>query len=428
MPRSASTLSPAASLPTPNSWVRVRPSRVAIDLSSHGVQGRVAAVGETVRLGDRISTTDGRSVVASVDGTIVAGPDGRITIDTLSEFVTVAEPPHHDHLDPKTVGGKLSAIKPAVRGQWIDRIRAAGIVADRHGCPNLFEQLRQSMTRPIDAVVCCALDADPSLPFASTLIEQFAAELCVGLALVGRITGAAGAIVAVDEEQRALALAPARTWAAATGVRIDRIANPYPQADPTLLLYTLLERRLRPGRLPTEVGVILLDAPAAIAIGALVMADRAMTDVFMAARDVMSQQVRRAYVPVGTDVATALLAMGFGVTGATLRAGALLRDCRIAGDASIGFGELTFHVAPQEPVVNPDPCVRCGWCVEICPPRIHPAGLLDAAQRVKPRLAEQHGLHACIECGLCTYVCPSKLPLLQSIRDLKRAMPQAVGE
>jgi hypothetical protein len=55
---------------------------------------------------------------------------------------------------------------------------------------------------------------------------------------------------------------------------VDRIANPYPQADPTLLLYTLLERRLRPNRLPTEVGVILLDAPAAIAIGALIMADR----------------------------------------------------------------------------------------------------------------------------------------------------------
>jgi electron transport complex protein RnfC len=407
--------------------VRVRPSRITIDPSPHGVQGQTAAIGETVRIGDRITAGDGGSVIAPVDGTIVAGAPGRITIDTLSEYVIVAEPPHHDYLDPKTVAVKLAAIKPADRGQWIDRIRAAGIVVDRHGCPNLFEQLRQSLTRPVDAVVCGALDADPSLPFASTLIEQFAAELCVGLALMARLSGAAGAIVAVDEDQRAIGLAPARHWAAATGVRIDRVANPYPQADPTLLLYTLLERRLRPNRLPTEVGVILLDAAAAIAIGALVMADRPMTDVFIAARDVMSQQVRRAYVPVGTDVATALLGMGFNATGVTLRAGALLRDCRVAGDAPIGFGELTFHVAPPEPAVNPDPCVRCGWCVEICPPRIHPAGLLDAAQRANPRMAELHGLHACIECGLCTYVCPSKLPLLRSIRGLKLTVADDSG-
>ncbi|HEV7299145.1 MAG TPA: 4Fe-4S dicluster domain-containing protein [Tepidisphaeraceae bacterium] len=419
---------PVSSIATPGSWIRVRPSRIDIDLIQHGVQGKPATIGDAVRLGDRISGLDGGSIIAPVDGVIVDGRPGGVTIEVSPDYKVVPEPPHHDYLDQDTVAAKLSAAREADRGQWIDRIRAAGIVADRHGCPNLFEQLRQSLNRPIDAVVCCALDSESSLPYASTLVEQFAAEMMMGVALLAKLTGAATAIAAVDEHLKTLALAPARHWATLGKIRLDRLSNPYPQSDPTLLLYTLLERRLRPGRLPTEVGVILLDAPAAVAIGALLLGDRPMTDVFIAARDVMTRQVRRAYVPVGTDLTTALLAMGFNPTGATLRSGELLRDLRVDPKRSIGFDELTFHIAPPEPPLNPDPCVRCGWCVEICPPRIHPAGLLDAAQRTNLALADRHGLHACIECGLCTYVCPSKLPILRSIRELKNLARREAGE
>ena len=55
--------------------------------------------------------------------------------------------------------------------------------------------------------------------------------------------------------------------------------------------------------------------------------------------------------------------------------------------------------------------------------RIHPAGLLEAAQADDPELADAYGLAACIECGICNYVCPSRLPLLEGIRTLRRRGP-----
>ena len=105
----------------------------------------------------------------------------------------------------------------------------------------------------------------------------------------------------------------------------------------------------------------------------------------------------------------------------TLRAGAALRDVRISCDAVVdGGGELSIDAGPPAPIINPDPCIRCGWCVEACPVRIHPAGLLEAAQDNDPDMAESYGLHACIECGICSYVCPSRLPLLPAIRVLRK--------
>ena len=102
---------------------------------------------------------------------------------------------------------------------------------------------------------------------------------------------------------------------------------------------------------------------------------------------------------------------------ATYRKRALSRP----GDrAVVGGAELTVYVTAPEPDLNPDSCIRSGWCVEGCPVRIHPAGLLEAAQADDAELAEEYGLAACIECGICNFVCPSRLPLLEGIRTLRR--------
>jgi electron transport complex protein RnfC len=73
---------------------------------------------------------------------------------------------------------------------------------------------------------------------------------------------------------------------------------------------------------------------------------------------------------------------------------------------------------------NPRACVKCGYCVDVCPQNLVPAllggysanGLLSEAQNID--------LFACIECGLCAYVCPSKIPLLEQIREGKRKILQ----
>ena len=44
----------------------------------------------------------------------------------------------------------------------------------------------------------------------------------------------------------------------------------------------------------------------------------------------------------------------------------------------------------------------------------------DVAQLHDAVLADRYGIDSCIECGICSYVCPSKLPLLASIREMRR--------
>ena len=164
----------------------------------------------------------------------------------------------------------------------------------------------------------------------------------------------------------------------------------------------------------------MLDAPAAIAVGRLLVHGEPMRRVPAGIYDGAAGRAHLIWAPVGITFETLLSALELSPTSTELWAGHILRNTPVARHAILGRAELTFFASPPHPTEAAAACLRCGWCVEACPVNIHPAGLLDAAQLQDPALADAHGLGSCIDCGICSYVCPSRLPLLQSIRQMRR--------
>ena len=288
--------------------------------------------------------------------------------------------------------------------------RPASTVRHRVNSPDLSAQLSAAAT--VTAVVCCALDTDPAAPLNAAVATASAADVVAGLlALAERVGGRPRVILAADPDGPAWD--PLRA-AVARPVRLLPLHGDYPQADPSLALFSLLRRRLPAGALPTAVNAVLIDAAAA--------ADVVRPDgpVNVAVRDHFARRTHLLAVPAGTPLGDVLRFADVDPATAVLRAGDFLRDQLAAPDEPVtAAGERVFHASAAALPANPDPCVRCGWCVEACPTRVHPAGLLDAAQRADPALARRYGLAGCIECGICTYVCPTRLPLLASIRQLR---------
>ncbi len=145
-----------------------------------------------------------------------------------------------------------------------------------------------------------------------------------------------------------------------------------------------------------------------------------MREVPVALRDRRTESTHWLWVPVGTYWSQVLTQVSITAPRTDVRAGNPLRKVRLSEDCVVGGCDLNVTAGPPNRFINPDPCIRCAWCVEGCPVRIQPAGLLEAAQQDDPYLADQYGLDACIECGICSYVCPSHLPILAGIRTLPR--------
>jgi electron transport complex protein RnfC len=318
--------------------------------------------------------------------------------------------------------------EPTARGlatlaDWIDALRTAGVWAERRGSPDLIAQLHQAVRRPCDTVVCQVLDDDSRSGGNEAVAGAFPAEVVAAVSLLATRTSAERAQIVLDVDAPAELFARLRAAANGTAVKIIGIRSAYPQSDPTLLVYALRKRRLRPGRLPTEQGVVQLDAAAAAAVGAVALRGQPMLSVPLTVTDAGAGTVHRQSVAIGTPLRHILQRLGID-SGGQIRVGDSKREQRASPDAVVSGGELLIHGNVQLPArQSPDPCIRCGWCVQACPTRIHPAGILEAAQENDTVLADRYGLESCIECGICSYVCPSRLPLLGAIRSLRRSKP-----
>ncbi len=391
------------------------PARLTVPVLSRGFQPRPA--GSILAIGDAL-TLDGHGFSPAA-GKII-GParayllNGQI-IDAV-EMETVAE--KSESLAPD------STVHPPFRstelGPWIDYLQRVGVNALRWGSPDLLEQLRIGQQQPLDSLICCLLDCDPNLPINSLAAYCFPHELAAGINLLSQLSGVKRTRLAVDPATSPRSLTTLDPLIRADGLRVAQLPADYPQADPTVLLYTLTKRRRQPDESPAQHGVLLLDAVAAIAVGYLALHGRPLPAIPLAVRDHLTGRSYFLAVVPGTHLAHICTFLGLPWQTPVFRVGDFLRDVVLPSTAVVGPGELTVHLSATDASINPDPCVRCGWCMDACPTRVQPARLLEAAQQNDLSLAKRFGLHACIECGICSYVCPSRLPLLKAIRKLKR--------
>jgi electron transport complex protein RnfC len=314
-----------------------------------------------------------------------------------------------------TIGG----VGPEQREAWIERLAVLRVTADRATSPDLLGQLRLAAGGSIDTIVCSCLDEDPLLRPNAVMAARYPHALALGLELLGKLFDAKRMWVIFDAASPARWVVRARHTTKRCGARSISLYNDYPQSDPTLLLHQLMSRRLAPGRPPPDAGVVLLDAAAAVAIGQALHGGQ-IEQWPLAIRDHITGVSHYLSINHGRAIGHVLESAGVHPAATLLWAGRPLRNIPVEGHATLCGHELVFHAAPPPLAINPRVCIRCGWCLDACPMHIHPAGILEAAQRNNLRRAKRHGLDACIECGLCTYVCPSQLPLLEGVRTIKR--------
>lgn len=353
----------------------------------------------------------------------MTGAAGASRWTIVGEAPGAAPPPDTPTPPPREAILASAAVPGAILG-LLETLRGSELVVNRLGSPDLSAQLAAAVARPVDTVVCSLLDADDTAPVNATAAEDFSEEVAVGAAWLAAACKAAR-VLAVT----ARSIAPVRAFARA-GIRPVAIAHAYPQLHPSLLLKIVLKRRLSVGRPPTDVGVLVLDAAAAYVVaqcatlltGAASTAAPGRVRIPVAWHDLDTSRTAFALADARTHWRNVMQAtqLPSDALEDEPRAWVGARLTGRAGDLSstVGrCGEVTLHVGRPARPLPVEPCIRCGWCHDVCPTGVEPALLLDAAQFGSPALAERAGIAECLRCGVCQYVCPSSLPLLRAIDD-----------
>jgi electron transport complex protein RnfC len=358
----------------------------------------------------------GAPVHAPAAGRVVGFEDGPVALPGTPwarHVVIEVEPGGARHpfprLDPR------EAPLATLRARLVDAgvVDLAGIDVAAHGGEGT----------PALLLVLDGVDAEPVVASKASLIVEHASDVLDAGALLARLYGAHRRVLAVPA-----CLAEAIAARREDGADAFELAVFSDEGEPGPLAHRLmaLADRDRRAGCPSDIPSLRV-----VDVGAALAALRAIRDgeppvsrlVTVGGNGVHGAAVFEA--AIGTPMAFLGEALGgWREDAAVLRAGGPMTGI-VLPDDQVAVGKTTAAVTAwrldDRAIRDPQPCIRCGDCAEVCPSRLQPQALHASLRAGDAAAAEAQGLAACIACGACDAVCPSAIPLTRSFLSAREA-------
>lgn len=386
-------------------------------------------VGEQVFMGQKIGEADGMMsahIHSSVSGKVKAiekrlHPNGAMVPSVVIE---------NDGLDnfapPFDVSQK--DYRKMARDEIVEVIKEAGIVGMGGAAFPTHMKLSPPVDAKIDHIIINGSECEPYLTSDHRAMLETPAEIIGGLKiLLHAFHLHSGAIGIEDNKRDAIELL--QLYAEEEKeckIHIVPLKTKYPQGAEKQLIQVVTGRKVGPGKLPYQVGCIVLNIDTCCSIlrafrNNMPVIQRIVTLGGDALKNPMNVRVR-----VGTPFSYVLEQSGdfLEEPKKVLMGGPMMGmavpnlDVPVVKGTSgiLCFGEHRAHLEQESA------CIRCAKCVYACPMNLLPNVLDSAARRNDfEKLKELH-ISDCIECGSCAYICPARRRQVQQIRVAKVKM------
>jgi electron transport complex protein RnfC len=304
-------------------------------------------------------------------------------------------------------------------------VRDAGIVGLGGAAFPASVKLAPPKDKPIDTVIINGCECEPFLTCDHALMMARPDDLVEATRLLIKAVGAKAAQIGIEvNKPDAIELLEAKLKDDPE-IGVTRCMVKYPEGAEKQLIKTVLGREVPPGKLPSEVGALVHNVGTALAILDAVREGKPLTRRVLTVTGAVRQPGNlMAYI--GTPVSFLIEQCGgFAETPGKVIVGGPMTGWAISDlDVPVQKGTSGIVVLGQayldsHPVLA---CVRCGKCVGVCPMGLMPNLIGIYAERGLFDEAEKWNAMDCFECGSCAYVCPSKRPIIDWVRQAKRAI------
>ncbi|HEY5583326.1 MAG TPA: electron transport complex subunit RsxC [Ruminiclostridium sp.] len=214
-------------------------------------------------------------------------------------------------------------------------------------------------------------------------------------------------------------------------INVIKLKSRYPQGAEKMLIYSVTGRKVPPGRLPSDVGVIVMNVNSVSFIAEHIKTGMPLIKKKVTVDGSAVKNPSNVEVLIGTPLIDVFnFCGGFkSEPGKVLMGGPMMGIAQYSLQTSVlkhtnallAFNE-SEAVLPSESV-----CIRCGKCVRACPMNLLPLSINQGVIYSDIEVLNNYHVMDCIECGSCSYVCPAKRQLVQSLRLGKNMVRQAAS-
>ena len=191
----------------------------------------------------------------------------------------------------------------------------------------------------------------------------------------------------------------------------------YPQGGEKVLIYNTVGRVVPEGKLPLDVGVIIMNVTTLANIENYIETGMPLVEKIVTVDGSAVKEPKNVLAPIGTRIRDIIEFCG----GFTEEPGKLLYGGPMMGiampdlDAPVLKNTNALLAFNKKDSIVPDetPCIRCGNCVNHCPMRLNPPAIAKAFNMADGASLNKLKVNLCMECGACAFVCPAHQRIVQ---------------
>ena len=398
------------------------PAAVAIPMSMHiGAPAEpVVKPGEQVKVGQLIGAASGTMsspVYSSVSGKVKKVDDMLMSNGRYVKAVYIETDGAQDLYD------QLKAPEVADYAGFISAVRESGVVGlGGAGFPTAVKLDIKDLSR-IEAVIVNGAECEPYVTSDTRTMLDDSALVWKGVELVKKYLQAKRVVIAIENNKPDCIRTFRELSAGEQGVEVASMTSLYPQGGEKVLIYNVLGRIVPEGKLPIDVGAIVINCTTLAVIARYITTGMPLVEKCITVDGSAVKEPKNVIVPIGTPVSDVFeFCGGFKEEPKKVLYGGPMMGIALPNmDYPIMKNNNAVLAFGEREAVTPEPtaCIRCGSCIDSCPLRLMPTEFAESYERRDVEQLRKLKVNLCMECGCCSYACPAKRPLVQTNRLAK---------
>ena len=407
------------------------PSTVTIPMSMHiGAPAKpVVKVGDLVKVGTLIAEAGGfvsAPIHASVSGKVTKITDYLLSSGTPVPAVVIES---DGEMTPAE-----TVIPPVVnsRESLLEAIRNSGVVGlGGAGFPT-HVKFNVDPDR-IEYLVINGAECEPYVTSDTRTMLDRVADMKRALLAMNEYFGIKDIVIGIENNKKAAIksmMSLMKEMAAEGKCRFTVKALPavYPQGGEKVLIYHTVGRTVPVGKLPIDVGCIVVNCTTLAAIGSYLETGMPLVAKCVTVDGGAVKEPKNAIVPIGTAMADVFdFCGGLTETPDKVVYGGPMMGITVPDTTAPILKNTNAILAltkKETKLPKTTACIRCGSCLNTCPFSLSPAQIARAYDKRDAVALDALSVNACMECGCCSFVCPANRPLVQTNKLAKQFLKE----